>query len=570
MTEQKLEEIRPVSVPEEPKRMQLAKAAVSVTPSDNGTFYMPINNSYQNAGLTPDKLIIPKEYHEVLKLCYDFYQRGGIVGTVINRLAELSITEIRNGQRGTSDEANEYFYSLLHRKPSRLMRFLARAALEYFISGMVLPRIDWVTVKGSEVSAKLDQSRDYVFPVFDLYPSQLIEIEWADWGEKDFYIRVPSSDLKLIRRDSNAIKSQQLQRRYQMLITQYASFVDTIKKGADVILIKDTDPILRKELSNTPYPTPLLFNVLEALVMKQQMRKMDYAVMSRVINAILLVREGNDNYPITEETRENLEVLKTQIQMREGNSRLQERLFLLFTNHTTQLDWIAPDTAALLNQEKYKQTNEEIAEGLGFAKILITGESRYANAAEVSTWAIQPQLEEFRSMMRELLLDTYDEAARLNKFRNTPEPNFKTIRLQDIIKTAAVFQAAFTEGNVSRTSRAESIGLDFQTEVELMRDEKNLMDGLDQFPAMPYSPPPPTVGGAKPAAKKPAGRPTGSSNVPVNKRNTGVKPKGQKPTSKVSKAELMADEEVIALMNKIAQERGIVITEEDLEGVNDV
>src|SRR6185369_1189510 len=116
MTEQKLEEIRPVSVPEEPKRMQLAKAAVSVTPSDNGTFYMPINNSYQNAGLTPDKLIIPKEYHEVLKLCYDFYQRGGIVGTVINRLAELSITEIRNGQRGTSDEANEYFYSLLHRK----------------------------------------------------------------------------------------------------------------------------------------------------------------------------------------------------------------------------------------------------------------------------------------------------------------------------------------------------------------------------------------------------------------------------------------------------------------------
>lgn len=563
MTEEKLEEIKEI-VPIEGRT--LAKATTSTTPSDVGGFYMPSNDTLlQNLGLTPEKLVIPKEYHEVLKLCYDFYQRGGIVGTVINRLAELTITEIRNGQRGTSDGANEYFYAVLHRRPSRLMRFLYNAALEFFVSGMVIPRVDWVEKKGAEVSAKLDPNRTYIFPVFDMYPSQLIEIEWADWGEKDFYVRVPSADIKLIRRDSNSIKSQQLQRRYQMLIAQYSSFVDTIKKGADTILITDADPILRKELTVTAYPTPMLFNVLEALVFKQQLRRMDFAVASRVINAILLVREGNDNYPITDETRDNLDELKVQIQARSGNQRLQERLFMLFSNHTTQLDWITPDVQALLDQEKYKQTNEEIAEGLGFAKILVTGESRYANAAEVSTWAIQPQMEEFRSMVREWLLDVYDKAAEENKFRNTPEPNFRPIRLQDVIKTASVFQAAFTEGNVSRTSRAESVGLDFETEVELMKDEKDLMKGLDAFPAMPYSPPPPTIGGAT----KPGGRPTGSKNVAINKRNTGVKPKGQKPVARVAKAELMEDEEVIALIDKIALERGIIITEEILEDVDE-
>jgi|GEM_PF-1849786 len=532
-----------------------------------GTFYMPYNGTLSKLGLTPEKLIIPREYHEVVQMCYDFYERGGLVSTVINRLAELTITEIRNGQRKTSNEANYYFDAVLHRKPSRLMRFLYSAALEYFISGMVLPKVEWEEKLGSDVSAQLNATRKYQFPVFDMYPPALVRIEWAGWGEKNYYLKVPTTDLKLIRKGASKIKEQQLKLKYW--IDNYPNFVDQIKKGSDLVEITDTDPILRKEKANNPYPTPLLYNVLEALIFKQQLRRMDFAVASRVINAILLVKEGSDNFPLTDETRENLDNLQNQILARSNNPRLLERLFILFSNHTTTLEWITPDVQAMLDQEKYKQTNEELNEGLGFAKILITGESRYANASEVSTWAIQPQMQQFRSMVKEWLLDLYDEATELNNFRNTPEPNFRPIRLQDIIKTAAVFQAAFTEGNVSRTSRAESIGLDFETEVELMRDEKELMDGLDSFPAMPYSPPPPTIGGAKPAGTK--GRPTGSKNVPVNKRNSGVKPKGQKPVARVAKAEdLLEDQEVIDLIDKIAKATGKVVTLEDLETPNEV
>lgn len=533
-----------------------------------GGFYMPYNGALSKLGLTPEKLVVPKEYHEVLSMCYDFYERGGLVTTVINRLAELTITEIRNGQRKTSDEANNYFEALLHRKPSRLMRFLYNAALEYYISGMVLPKIMWEEKLGKDVSAKLTPTKVYQFPIFDMYPAQLIRVEWAGWGKKEFFLKVPTSDLRLIRSGASKIKEQQLKLQYWQ--SQYPNFVDQIKAGEDLLLLTDTDPILRKEKGNSPYPTPLLMNALEPLIFKQQLRRMDFAVASRVINAILLVKEGNDNYPLTDETRDNLDTLQNQILARSNNPRMMERLFMLFSNHTTTLEWISPDVSAMLNQEKYKQVNEELNEALGFARILVTGESRYANASEVSTWAIQPQMEQFRSMAIEWLLDIYEEATDLNKFRNMPDPNFRPIRLQDIIKTAAVFQAAFTEGNVSRTSRAESIGLDFETEVELMQDEKKLMTGLDAFPAMPYSPPPPTVGGG---ASKPGGRPTGSKNVPVNKRNTGVKPKGQKPTAKVSKAEediLLSDEEVLELINKIALATGKVVTLEELETVDEL
>lgn len=570
MTDEIVKVVTPVEE-SEPKKLAHASVMGGAPPFGEGfgTFYMPYNQSLSKLGLTAEKLIIPREYHEVLQMIYDFYERGGLVTTVINRLAELTITDIRNGQRKTSNEANAYFEALLHRKPSRLMRFLYNASLEYYLSGMVLPKIEWQTVKGRDVSSKLTAGREYQFPVFDMYPPAVIKLEWAGWGEKEIYMKIPTSDLKLIRRDAAKIKEQQLKAKLQFWENNYPSFVDQIRKGSDIVRITDTDPIFRKEKANSPYPTPLLYNVLEALLFKQQLRRMDFAVASRVINAILLVKEGNNEYPLTDETRENLDNLENQILARSNNPRLMERLFILFSNHTTTAEWITPDVSAMLDQEKYKQTNEEINEGLGFAKILVTGESRYANSSEVSTWAIQPQMEQFRTMIREWLLDLYDEATELNKFQNTPEPNFKPIRLQDIIKTAAVFQAAFSEGNVSRTSRAESIGLDFETETELMNDEKELMQGLDAFPAMPYSPPPPTVGGPKPASKS-AGRPKGSSNSAVNKRNTGVKPSGQKPVSRVSKAELWDDQRILDTIDEIMVATGKRITIEDLDSGDDV
>jgi hypothetical protein len=554
---------------EEPKKLAKASIMGGAPPFGEGfgAFYMPyqtVDNAYSSLGLSPEKLVIPRDFQAVIRMCYDFYQRGGIVTTVINRIAELSITEVRNGQRKTSDEANNYYTAVLHRKPSRMMRFLRTAALEYFLSGLVLPKVDWVELPGKDVGDTLNATKTYVMPVFDLYPPNLITITWAGWGDKNFYLKVPSADVRLIRRGGSKIKEQQL--RYNMWLNQYPTFVNDVKAGADMILLKDVDPILRKEFSATPYPTPFLFNVLEALIFKQQLRRMDYAVAARVINAILLVQEGNDDYPLTEETRENLDELKNQILARSNNPRLMERLFILFSNHTTKLEWITPDVSAMLDQDKYRQTNEELNEGLGFARVLITGEARNGQASEVSTWAIQPQMEELRAMLKEWMQEVYEEAGELNKFRNIPDPDFKPIRLQDFIKTAAIFQAAFTEGNVSRTTRAESIGLNFETEVELMKDERPLLEGLPEFPAMPYSPAPGIVG----PGGKPAGRPVGSQNVPVNKRNTGVKPKGQKPTSKVSKSEFMEDEQVIDLIDKIATARGIVVTPELLDQVSEI
>lgn len=556
---------------EEQKKLYVAEASFGAMPDapfgeSAGAFYLPYGHNNAALGLTPEKLVVPKDYHTVLQMCYDFYQRGGVVATVVNRLAEFTVTDIRNGQRDTSDEANNYYKAVLHSRPSRLMRFLRTMALEYFLTGMTLPRVSWEELPGSDIDPSLKASKMYWMPTFDLYPPLLVEARWEGWGRKSFWLKVPDKDVRLIRNGGSKIKEQQL--KYMNYLEHYPTFVSQIMNGANRVQIVDTDPILRKEISVSPYPTPYLFPVLEPLIFKQQLRRMDFAVASRVINAILLIKEGNDDYPLTEENSGNLDKLKAQIMARTGNPLLMERLFMLFSNHTTTMEWITPDLDALLNQEKYAQVNDELQEGLGFTTILLTGESRQAQASEVSTWAIQPQMEEFRSMSTEWLRDLYIEAQDRNNFRNFPEPQYKPIKLQDFVKTAAVFAALFSEGNVSRTTRDDMAGIDFETEAELMRDEAETAKDLPAFMPTPYSPLPPAIGspGAGP------GRPIGSQNVPVNNRNSGVKPKGQRPLSKVKaeigenpeESDLIDDEAVIELIDTIARNRGLKLTPDDI------
>ena len=568
--EKSIEEVITERVIDTTKSTELALASVGGQ-IISSNFYMPnsVDQLGQIAGIIPDKLMVPREYHAVINMCYDFYQRGGIVGTVIDRLTELSMTTVTNGQRDTTDEANEYFDAVLHRRPSRLSRFLKTAALEYYLSGMVLPRIDWIEVPGNELSPNLRGGRNYWVPTVDLWPPKLIKVEWAEWGNKNYYIEVPDKDIRIMMRgDSNKIKEQQ--RKFRMWKEQYPELVQAVQDGAKYIKIDDVDAILRKESSFTEYPTPYLFGALEALIYKQQLRRMDYAVASRVINAILLVTEGSDAFPITEETRGNLDNLKRQIEYYSRNPAASQRLFPLFSNHTTKLQWIAPDVTAMLDQEKYRQVNTEIAESLGLAQILITGESRNAQASEVSTWAIQPMMEELREMVLEWLITVYEEGSRRNGFRKTPIPTFAPIRLQDFIKTAAVFAQAFKEGNISRTTRDVMLGIDFESEVELMKDEKDMISGakFGSFPEMPYNIQLPQGGGGigrPPATPNKGGRPLGSQNPPINNRNRGVKPPGQDPVSRVA-AEIspMSDLDFFDLADKLMSESGIVLTKDNL------
>ena len=59
-----------------------------------------------------------------------------------------------------------------------------------------------------------------------------------------------------------------------------------------------------------------------------------------------MIRLGSDEFPVTDEG--DFRYIKNEINQRTRKGQT-ERVFQLFANHTLQIEWVAPDTAAMLN-----------------------------------------------------------------------------------------------------------------------------------------------------------------------------------------------------------------------------
>ena len=130
-------------------------------------------------------------------------------------------------------------------------------------------------------------------------------------------------------------------------------------------------------------------SALELLIHKRNLRAMDYAMISRVIDAILHVKVGNDTFPLTEEDDDIIDELQSQFN-RNRNVNNQERVFQFFTNHTVEISWVIPPLDALLDSGKYAEINQEILYSLGFPKFLVTGEKDKSNTGSTSSALLSP------------------------------------------------------------------------------------------------------------------------------------------------------------------------------------
>ena len=92
-----------------------------------------------------------------------------------------------------------------------------------------------------------------------------------------------------------------------------------------------------------------------------------------------------------------------------------ERIFQLFANHTLQVEWVVPDVAALINEQKYVSINQDIIYGLGFPRILITGKSEKTGTSDPQYAMISPArtMDNFRKLVLELIKYIVDEIAKL-------------------------------------------------------------------------------------------------------------------------------------------------------------
>lgn len=490
---------------------KLAKKAVAA-------FFVP-QSSYRSdisvwGSSSVDKLSFEDHdsFVKIIKDCRFFFRHEPIATTVVTKMVALAINDIIIPQNNVSKTDYQIYESL----EEDVIKFIRKAALEFLTTGLVVPEITLTALNRKQLREKGIQRLDTL-----LYPTKMWLRDAQDitikrpfiTDEESYFFNVPQEILSFITSGGTYDDGSVDKELYMEIVKLYPDFVNQIKRGETKILLDNPLIVKSTILSDSQYPIPFLYPGLESFKHKRNLRRMDYSIAARVISAILHVKAGNDNFPLTEDQQDFLDDLETKFRWREGFSQDDvERVFTLFTNHTVELKWIFPDVTALLENKKYDAVNQDIILALGFPRILITGETEksFTSDPEIATLSPTSVMEVMRDALMPIVEKIFYEVREKNNLLSPlPDIEFKPINLLGLRLFFEGVQKLYDTGNLSRTSFAESYGFNLSEELEQRKEEEQMLKDMK----LDISTPAPVVPGA-PAPGKPAktGAPPGNDN----------------------------------------------------------
>lgn len=240
-------------------------------------------------------------------------------------------------------------------------------------------------------------------------------------------------------------------------------------QGAENIPLsgKNVRRILRMRQPYEPYGSVMMERAFAAIHEKNKLRQMDLAMVNSVINQIVKVTIGNDDYPATPRQLKNLAGAFNNI----GKSQI------IFWNHTLNIEVIRPNTE-VLNKEKYERVNEDIRNAFGISEVLTGGGSAKTNFATafLSLKAFLTNLKDGRKDVLRWVRQEYEDIAQVMGFDSIPEPTFDQMSLTDEIAEKQIIIQLIDRGVISYQSAQSRLGYDPDIELERRKEEKQYMD----------------------------------------------------------------------------------------------
>lgn len=473
ITEEKLTQAKEKIQKLEVKKLGHAKATANnmVSGLDDIPFYNKGKN-YLLGYVNTDKNK-KRSYHDTLPIVRWFYENDPIAGTVVNRMAEMSITVLRNRKKTkrnnneVPEETLAYFNALV----DELKPFLKIAALEYLIHGMAIPQYTTTKILGNKIAEILGRKRYTTIDKIWVRNPEHIELKRKPVGmERQVFYKVPQEEIVFIQNKGIRADGTEDFEAYQYLVDNFPEYVKDVQKGKTKFPLDNIRPIYRKQNSYDDYPIPFLQNALKSLQHKEYLKSMDRSIASRAIEAVRHVRVGDKDFPADDDDITAIERMVTQ------NSSTGERIFNLFTNHTVEIEWIFPPLDALLNEAKYAEPNSDIFLGLGFPRILTVGETAKSNAADNKIASLGPKatLEDLRDALIAWLKALYKELAEINGFDIIPEPYFAPIVTTDMTALIQFANDTLNGGSISKDTVAQLYGSDYETEAGQIETEQEM------------------------------------------------------------------------------------------------
>ena len=465
-------------------KVKLAKKA-------KAAFFMPQSSYRSNISVwgsnQVDKLSFEDHdtFVKIVKDCRFFFRHEPIATTVVTKMVGLAINDIIVPQGNITKTEFQIYDSL----KKDVIKFLRKASLEFLTTGLVVPEITLEVLNRKQLREKGIQRLDSLY-----YPTKMWLRNSQDiiikrpfvTDEESYFLMIPDDVAMFFTTGGTYDDGSKDVELYQEISRLYPEFVAQIKRGEKKVLLDNPLIVKSTILSDSQYPIPYLYPGLESYKHKRNLRRMDYSIAARVISAILHVKAGNDEYPLTEDQEDVLDDLETKFHWREGFSMDDvERVFTLFTNHTVELNWIFPDVEALLNDKKYDAVNKDIILALGFPRILITGETErsFTSDPEIATLSPTSTMEAMRDDLMPIVDKIFYEVRDKNNLKSElPEVEFKPINLLGLRLFYEGLGKLYDTGNLSRETYAKSYGIDITEEFAKKQEEKDMLKkyGLEE------------------------------------------------------------------------------------------
>lgn len=433
------------------------------------------------------------DFHKIVEQCRFFYRKDPLGGQVVEKLVDIGINDIIFNYDSLSDNEARVFDGI---KPA-LLEFASACCLEYLISGLVIPEVSYQSVdKDTLVDMGVKKYSSLILPVsMWIRDPMSIKIKSTLISDKPSYFAKVNDDLvSFIKNKGKYQDGTSDPELYKELLRIYKPFVEMVKNGQQYIPLNPEIALRRKVMTGMDYPTPYLYRSLEAMKHKRNLRRMDYSLASRVISAIQLFKVGSDEFPLVEGEEYRLAAIESQMSYRNGTGGIDtDRLFQLFTDHTVQIEWIMPPVEALLDDTKYAEVNSDIMFGLGFPRILVTGETERSNSSDPEFASLSPikTMEANQKEIIKIINMIIKRVARENNFKGTPKAEFFPINLMATKDFINGIIDLYATGNLSRTSYAGALGFNLKHELELREAENKDLESKNLTPLAekPYSTP---------------------------------------------------------------------------------
>jgi hypothetical protein len=473
------------------EEFQIGKGSVKSRYEPSGNDYLSQYNS--NSKPYTQALKTPTDPHEKIRLASELYFKEPIVGTVIDMMVDFSASGFNNE---SEDKEIKKLYDQWA-KDIKLQDIVEQIFLEYYRSGNVSiyrsdkdAKVTKKVIKNGKATAK----EEYKFPAgYTILNPMNVHIEGPLLFNQELaYLQLNEELITMTKNGDPAVRK---------LIPDEVRKAVLSDKGRIPLDPDLYTRITRKKQPYERYASPYLERIFEPIMYKQKLRVMDMSTIDGLINQLVTVTVGNDEYPASDEDLEAIAVL----------FQTPNKAYTVFWNHTLEVTFHKPEGIDTLTNDKYKQVNDDILAGLGVSRVLIDGQGSNFSTAWVSILSLIERLDNTRDKVVNWLEAEYKRVADENGFKVVPKVQFNKMNLREDNYIRDVLLSMYDRGLIDEEDLLKETGRDYESIIETKkRNKKNAK--------LFYPPEQPFQGGQTGPNDK--GKPSGPNNKPMKERDS--------------------------------------------------